>query len=258
MDSPKESEKDSSVKERSSDIASKIFIPISVGVESSSKSGNDRNLPYTLTSSQINNEAELRFLRAKVKILTADIEKHRDDHKKKVDELKAFDAELHTVKEERNKALQQLSMSENKVSRITRTLAEQANNIKMLESIKSRLTQELAVAKKDSKSSSQVVATLEIRLNRSLEEIENLRSSLQDKRGHEKDDHEAQRKVIENQSTVIQKLERQHAELIMAFRRQMMLCHNLHRQKELLANNAALQLADTKFGNLLNSKKGTK
>jgi hypothetical protein len=60
--------------------------------------------------------------------------------------------------------------------------------------------------------------------------------------------------MIENQCTLIQRLERQQGELILAFRRQMMLCHNLQRQKELMSSAATLNMADKKFNKLLNSK----
>jgi hypothetical protein len=60
--------------------------------------------------------------------------------------------------------------------------------------------------------------------------------------------------MIENQCTLIQKLERQQGELILAFRRQMMLCHNLQRQKELMASAATLNMAEKKFNEILNTK----
>jgi hypothetical protein len=60
--------------------------------------------------------------------------------------------------------------------------------------------------------------------------------------------------MIENQCTLIQKLERQQGELILAFRRQMMLCHNLQRQKELMSSAVTLNMADKKFNEILNTK----
>jgi len=60
--------------------------------------------------------------------------------------------------------------------------------------------------------------------------------------------------VIESQNSLIQKLERQQAELILAFRRQMMLCHNLLRQKELISSATTLNSADAKFNQMLEGK----
>ncbi|XP_065332354.1 testis-expressed protein 9-like [Cloeon dipterum] len=233
-----------------SDIASKIYIPITVGVENNDLPKKSAEKPLT-SHNDFHSEPELRFLRAKVNILAAEIEKLKDDGIKKVDELKLMDSNLQSLKEERNKATQQLSVAENKVARAQNALSEQSNSMKMLESIKTKLTHDLAAAKKEAKLSSQHATTMELRMNRALEEVENLKTALHMRRGQDKEEQEMQRKTLESQTAMIQKLERQQAELVMAFRRQLVLCHNLQRQKELLAATAALNIADSKFTDML-------
>jgi hypothetical protein len=71
----------------------------------------------------------------------------------------------------------------------------------------------------------------EVRLNRSLEELEKLRTVIHN---HERDDKELRdltRKKDEEVATVIKRLEKQKSELLLGFKKQMQLIDNLKKQK---------------------------
>lgn len=77
----------------------------------------------------------------------------------------------------------------------------------------------------------QISKANEVRLNRSLEELEKLRTIMHN---HERDDKELRdvtRKKSDEVTAVMKRLEKQKSELLLGFKKQMQLIDNLKKQK---------------------------
>jgi exonuclease VII small subunit len=91
--------------------------------------------------------------------------------------------------------------------------------------------QELEAVKKELRTVVQTLKTNEMRLNRSLEELEKLRTIMHN---HERDDKELRdltRKKEDEVAVVVKRLEKHKSELLLAFKKQMQLIDNLKKQK---------------------------
>lgn len=89
------------------------------------------------------------------------------------------------------------------------------------------LLQELEALRKELRTALQTSRSNEVRLQRALEEVDKLRGVLQ---AHDRDDKELRRRGDETVATV-KRLEKQRAELLNGFRKQLQLIDNLKKQK---------------------------
>jgi hypothetical protein len=91
--------------------------------------------------------------------------------------------------------------------------------------------QELETLKKELRTAVQTLKANEMRLNRSLEELEKLRTIVHN---HERDDKELRdlaRKKEDKVAVVMKQLDKQKSELLLGFKKQMQLIDNLKKQK---------------------------
>lgn len=71
----------------------------------------------------------------------------------------------------------------------------------------------------------------EVRLNRSIEEIEKLKNALRQAKQDEKDLRETHRKKTEELSGAVKRLDKQRVELLHAFKKQLIIIDNLKKQR---------------------------
>ena len=118
----------------------------------------------------------------------------------------------------------------------------------------SQLESELSAAKKDrdglqreKKQTSASKNTLELRLNRALEEVEKHKGSLKSSRESSAVMNNTDRKRMEQLQTENKKLEKQKTELITAFKKQMKLIDILKRQKMHIEAAKLLEFSEEEF-----------
>ena len=105
--------------------------------------------------------------------------------------------------------------------------------------------------KRDQKKTQIEQQQLELRLNRSLEEIEKLKSQLAKALTSTKDSSETDKKRVEHMQAEIKRLQKQKQELIQAFKKQLKLIDILKKQKMHLEAARMLQFTEEEFINAL-------
>jgi hypothetical protein len=85
--------------------------------------------------------------------------------------------------------------------------------------------------KKELQTAAQTCKTSEVRLNRSLEELEKLRTAVHNRERDDKEQRDLTRKKDNKVAADMKQLERQKSELLLGFKKQMQLIDNLKKQK---------------------------
>jgi len=85
--------------------------------------------------------------------------------------------------------------------------------------------------KKELQTTVQTCKTSEVRLNRSLEELEKLRTAVHNRERDDKEQRDLARKKDYKVAADMKQLERQKSELLLGFKKQMQLIDNLKKQK---------------------------
>ena len=194
-------------------------------------------------SEDMGSEATIRYQRAKLRVLEQEIEKA-------VTEGKASSRALSEGRQARKKE----SDSHTQLSRRVKSLEAEAEkqrkradfNTRKLETAELELTavkKELEVALRAQKNVTGESSTKDVRINRALEELEKYKGLLKERKAQEKDKEDNVKGELEKAIRENRKLEKQKAELIGAFRKQMKLIDVLKRQK--LHVEAARMLAFT-------------
>ena len=109
------------------------------------------------------------------------------------------------------------------------------------------LTRELQVAQKAARSADSDKRALEVRLNRALEEVNRTKAALAKTKEENREVGVNARQEIVALESQVQRLERQKAELIAAFQKQMKLIDCLRRQKVHMEAARLLQFTEEEF-----------
>jgi len=108
--------------------------------------------------------------------------------------------------------------------------------------------------KKEIRMLNQQSTNFDVRLNRSLESNEKLRSALKCSQTEEKELRSQIRKLQDDKKLAIKNLEKQRSELVQAFKKQMLLIDNLKKQNIHLMANGQISLTKEDFAKLLEWK----
>lgn len=203
------------------------------------------------TTRGLSSESTIRFLRAKVSLLQNQIITLQHQLTTSTDELNRVETELKQNEDEKLKNSQELFLTREKLRKqeqLTTDLMEK-NNLKNKEY--NLLKKELELMKRDTKRSMATATAYELKLNRAKEEIDRLKHSLKSSQNGEKEARDGGRARNEELTQSVRKLEKQKAELVSAFKKQLNLIENLKKQKTLVQSSRILQLADDEFLKLL-------
>ncbi|XP_066510113.1 testis-expressed protein 9-like [Hoplias malabaricus] len=176
-------------------------------------------------------EAQMRFLKAKLHVMQEELNRLSNECNKRDDENAALSSKLKEVEEDRVRLQRTTSMQQTQLEK-HRTLAEEANrNCDSLRQQVTTLQKEVEGMKRAQKQAASAHSATEVRLNRALEEAEKSKAQVNKLKQTSKDsaNHEQQR--IEALQAENKKLEKQKAELIIGFKKQLKLIDILKRQK---------------------------
>jgi hypothetical protein len=101
--------------------------------------------------------------------------------------------------------------------------------------------------RKSQKQAAMNQSTVEVRLNRALEEVEKYKSSLQKAKSESKDSSDQERKKAERLASENKRLEKQKSELMAAFKKQLKLIDILKRQKMHIEAAKLLSFSEEEF-----------
>jgi hypothetical protein len=211
----------------------------------------DRHQMIPRAANEMSNEAQIRFLKAKLKVMQEELDRNGVELNKKDEENIKLAQRCKELDEDRAKQL-----------RISNSHQTQLDKFKKLnEDLQSKLTQsdsqyqlmkkENEQLKRDLKKAQQDQQQLEIKQNRSAEEIDKLKLELSKQLTHKKDGNEQEKLKIESLSSENKRLQKQKVELIQAFKKQLKLIDILKKQKMHLEAAKILQFSEQEFINAL-------
>lgn len=220
----------------------------------------DESVSYEQTSSELvmpktagemSNEAQIRFLKAKLKVLQEEVDKYGTELTKKDEENFKLAQRCKELEEERVKQLRISNSHQTQMEKYKKLNDEAQQKNSQLETQLKLTKNENDQLKRDWKKGGQDMQQLELRLNRSLEEIEKLKLELNKQLNAKKNLNEQDKAKIDNLLNENKKLNKQKLELIQAFKRQMKLIDNLKKQRMHLEASRLLQFSEQEFINAL-------
>ncbi|KAK9297733.1 hypothetical protein QLX08_008658 [Tetragonisca angustula] len=197
------------------------------------------------------NQTVFNFLKGKVDILHNELQTMRVEYKKQCDICKNLESE--------NKKVEIKLKTE--IESLRETIAKLENSNKELQYQSQTLNTENSILKKDlDKLQKQIKITNQqsnnciMRLNRSLENNDKLKSALKYSEVEEKELKTQIRKLQEDKKLTVNHLGKQLSELIQVFKKQMLIVHNLKKQNACLLAVGQLKLTKEDFSRLLDQK----
>nr|XP_020461806.1 testis-expressed protein 9 isoform X2 [Monopterus albus] len=176
-------------------------------------------------------DAQIRVLKAKLQIMQEELDQLSCEYYKKDDENTKLSAKIKELEEERARLQKTMSIQQTQIEK-HRALAEESDKkCDGLQMQVSSLHKETENLKRSHKQAAAIQGTVEVRLNRALEEVERLKTQLNKMQQMNKDKISEEHQSKENLLAENKMLKKQKAELIVGFKKQLKLIDILKRQK---------------------------
>ncbi|KAM4597249.1 testis-expressed protein 9-like [Fundulus diaphanus] len=176
-------------------------------------------------------DAQTRVLKAKLRIMREELDLLSCDYYKKDDENAKLTATVKELEEDRARLQRTVGIQQTQTEKQKALAEELAKKCDSLQLQVSALSKEVETLTRSQKQAAAVHGTVEVRLNRALEEVERLKSQLSKTRQTNKDKISEEHQSKENLLAENQVLKKQKAELIVAFKKQLKLIDILKKQK---------------------------
>ncbi|XP_041030932.1 testis-expressed protein 9 isoform X2 [Carcharodon carcharias] len=196
---------------------------------------------------EMGTEAQIRFLKAKLRVMQEELDRLAHEYNKKDDENNSLSNRVKETEEERNKLQKTTSIQQTQIAKY-RSLADEAH--RKSDGLQQRVTslqKELDSQKRAQKQAATNQSATEVRLNRALEEAEKYKTELNRLKQNNKDLTNQEKLTIEQLKTENKKLEKQKMELMTGFKKQMKLIDILKRQKMHMEAAKMLSFTEEEF-----------
>ncbi|XP_048418897.1 testis-expressed protein 9 isoform X1 [Stegostoma tigrinum] len=198
-------------------------------------------------SNEMGTEAQIRFLKAKLRVMQEELDRLAHEYNKKDDENNSLTNRLKEIEEERNKLQKTTSIQQTQIDKY-KTLADEARRKSDgLQQQVTSLQKELDNQKRTQKQAATNHSATEVRLNRALEEAEKIKTELNKLKQNNKDTTNQEKLTIDQLKTENKKLEKQKTELMTGFKKQMKLIDILKRQKMHMEAAKMLSFTEEEF-----------
>ena len=199
-------------------------------------------------------ESQLRLLKAKVRVLEEEIERVTKDLSKKKQDLSEVRQNLKAEREEKLAIQKTCLTTQAQVKKYVTLLEEKKNKSKTLETEIVRLRKDIETQERAGKKSSQYQKILEVRLDRALQELERYKGLLTAAKSQASEVSSFDREAMGKLQAENKILEKQKAELINAYKKQMKLIDVLRKQKLHLEASRMLDFTQEEFMKVLDWK----
>ncbi|XP_039413533.1 testis-expressed protein 9 isoform X1 [Corvus cornix cornix] len=192
-------------------------------------------------------EAQIRFLKAKLRVTQEDLASVVFECRKKDDENQNLETRLKDTEEENTRLQRTISLQQSQTEKY-KMLSQEAN--KKNEGLQQEVTaleKELENLKRAQKQAAATQSATEVRLNRALEEVEKYKVELNKLKQSNKDVVNQELKTIEDLKSENKKLQKQKGELITGFKKQLKLIDILKRQKMHIEAAKMLSFTEEEF-----------
>ncbi|XP_040426604.1 testis-expressed protein 9 isoform X2 [Cygnus olor] len=196
---------------------------------------------------EIGAEAQIRFLKAKLRVMQEELDSLVSECRKKDDENQSSKSRLKDSEEEKTRLQRTISLQQSQNEKY-KMLSQEAN--KKSEGLQQEviaLGKELENLKRVQKQAATSQSATEVRLNRALEEAERYKVELHKLKQSNKDVVNQELKVTEELKTENKKLQKEKGELIAGFKKQLKLIDILKRQKMHIEAATMLSFTEEEF-----------
>ncbi|XP_069480991.1 testis-expressed protein 9 [Ambystoma mexicanum] len=198
-------------------------------------------------SNELGAEAQIRFLKAKLRVMQEELDSVARECNKKEDENRGLISRVKDLEEDRVR-LQRTASIQQSQSEKYKALSEEAN--KKSDGLQQQLAaveKELENMKRMQKQAVTSQGATEVRLNRALEETERYKMELNKLKQSSKDTATHEHRRIEDLRVENKKLEKQKTELMIGFKKQLKLIDILKRQKMHIEAAKMLSFTEEEF-----------
>ncbi|XP_033045906.1 testis-expressed protein 9 isoform X1 [Trachypithecus francoisi] len=202
---------------------------------------------FSGVSNDIGTEAQIRFLKAKLRVMQEELDNVVCECNKKEDEIQNLKSQVKKFEEDFMRQQRTINMQQSQAEKY-KTLFEEAN--KKCDGLQQQLSsveRELENKRRLQKQAASSQSATEVRLNRALEEAEKYKLELSKLRQNNKDTANEEHKKIEVLKSENKKLEKQKGELMIGFKKQLKLIDVLKRQKMHIEAAKMLSFTEEEF-----------
>ncbi|XP_017259616.1 testis-expressed protein 9 isoform X2 [Kryptolebias marmoratus] len=176
-------------------------------------------------------DAQMRVLKAKLRIMQEELDQLSCEYYKRDDENVKLSAKMKELEEDRARLQRTTNIQQTQIEKHKALAEESAKKCEALQLQVSALQKETENMNRSQKQAAALHGTVEVRLNRALEEVERLKSQLDKTKQMNKDKRSEEHQSKENLLAENKMLKKQKAELIVGFKKQLRLIDILKRQK---------------------------
>ncbi|XP_032905974.1 testis-expressed protein 9 [Amblyraja radiata] len=180
---------------------------------------------------EMSTEAQIRFLKAKLRVMQEELDRLAHEYNKKDDENNTLTSHVKEVEEERIRLQKATNIQQSQIEKYKSLADEAQKKSDGLQQQALALQKELETQKRAQKQFVTNHNATEVRLNRALEETDKYKAELNKVKQSNKDITNQEKLTIEQLKLENKKLEKQKNELMTGFKKQMKLIDILKRQK---------------------------
>ncbi|XP_012513490.1 PREDICTED: testis-expressed sequence 9 protein [Propithecus coquereli] len=202
---------------------------------------------FSGVSNDIGTEAQIRFLKAKLRVMQEELDNVVCECNKKEDKIQDLKSQVKNFEEDSLRQQRTINMQQSQIEKY-KTLFEEAN--KKCDGLQQQLSsveRELENKRRLQKQAASSQSATEVRLNRALEEADKYKLELNKLRQDNKDITNEEHKKIEVLKSENKKLEKQKGELMIGFKKQLKLIDVLKKQKMHIEAAKMLSFTEEEF-----------